>query len=315
MDATVTVKKTKKLKGHSGAVESKTVQIILFVLLLVGGIAMLYPVFYALLGSFATNEEFYETIFIPIPKTLAFLENYATLFSDPAVFTSMGVTFGKIILQLVITVFTSVLGGYVFAKLRFPFKRGFFLILISSMMIPGVALMVPNYVWMADFPLVGGNDITGQGGSGFLNNPWMHVVTGWLNVYNIFLCRQALVSIGGEMGESAKIDGAGFFRIVFAIYMPLIKPIVAVMFLNLFLGIWNDYLGSFIYFADAEQWQTVGYAVVRIMDIYSDPFRAGGSQYPVVFAISLMSMIPPIIVYICIQKQFTEGLAMGAVKG
>lgn len=304
------------IKPRSGGVVNKGLQTVLFILLLVGGILILYPLLYALLGSFATNQEFYATVFVPIPHSpTAWIGNYATLFADATVFYSMLVTVVKIVIQLAITIFTSVLGGFVFAKVRFPFKRGFFLILISSMMIPGVAMMIPNFIWMARFPLLGGNNLLGEGGNGFLNNPLIHILTGWLNVYNIFLCRQAFVSLGNEMNESAKIDGASFFRIVFIIYMPLIMPIVAVMFLNLFLGIWNDYMTNFIYLSDAELWQTVGYTVVRVMDIYGNPQKLGGADYPVVFAVALISMLPPIIVYICVQKQFTEGLTMGAVKG
>lgn len=305
-----------KMKSSNGGVVNKGVQAALFALLLIGGILTLYPLLYALLGSMATNQEFYNTVFVPIPHSATtWLRNYKTLFDDSAIWVSMAVTLGKIIFQLIITIFTSVLGGFVFAKLRFPLKRMFFIILISSMMIPGVAMMIPNYIWMARFPLLGGNDFLGNGGSGFLDNPMIHVLTGWLNVYNIFLCRQAFVALGNEMNESAKIDGASFFRIVFMIYMPLIAPIVAVIFLNLFLGIWNDYMTNFIYLSDAEMWQTIGYSVVRVMDIYGNPQRLGGADYPVVFAVALISMIPPIIVYICVQKQFTEGLTMGAVKG
>ncbi len=284
--------------------------------LLIVGIALLYPLYYALFGSVSTNREFLSAVFLPIPKDpIAGLKNYATVFMSATILRTLAVTLGKIVYHFAITIFTSVLGGYVFAKLRFPAKRMFFMVLISSMMIPGVALIVPSYIWMARFPLLGGNDILGRGGSGFLSNPWVLVLTGWLNVYNIFLCRQAFASTGDEMAESAQMDGAGLLRVVFGIYTPLIRPILAVMFLNQFLGTWNDYMFNFIYMTDATKWHTIGNVVVALMDVYSNPQRLGGPDYPIVFAVAIASMVPPIIVYALLQRQFTEGLSMGAVKG
>ena len=253
---------------------------------------------------------------MPLPSNpLGGLANFGKIFITSTITRSLAITFGKIAFQFGVTIFTSILGGYVFAKLQFPFKRAFFMLLISSMMIPGVALLVPNYIWMSKFPLMGGNNLLGEGGHGFLNNPWSIVLTGWLNVYNIFLCRQAFSSIGNEMSESAQIDGAGFLSIVFKMYMPLIRPILAVMFLNLFLGVWNDYLGNFIYMSDIPKWHTIGNVVVSVMEIYSNPQRLGGPDYPITFAVATISMVPPIIVYMLVQKQFTEGLTMGSVKG
>lgn len=294
---------------------------VLFVGLTVVGILDLYPLLYAFLGSLSTHQEIMDTLFLPTPANpfVNFIENYKMLFSNRLIMAQMGnslfLTFGKILWQLAVTVFISVLCGYVFAKVEFVGKSVLFLILMSSMMIPGVALIVPNFLWMHGFPLAGGNNILGQGGSGFIDNPAMIFLTGWVNVYNIFLCRQAFVSLGDEISESAQIDGANFFRIVFTIFMPLIAPILAVMFLNLFIGIWNDYLGNLIYFPNNTRWHTVANVFMNIMNYYSDLNQPQHLHYGISFAVSLINMIPPIIVYIFVQKQFAEGLTLGAVKG
>ncbi|MDR1092932.1 MAG: carbohydrate ABC transporter permease [Clostridiales bacterium] len=284
--------------------------------LLVLGTVNLYPLFFALLGSFASQKDILEASFLPVPSGFsAALTNFSLLFSSRTFVFSILLTVGKILFSFVVTVFVSVLAGYVFAKVRFVGKRYFFLLLVSSMMIPGVAMFVSNYIWMAKFPLAGGNDILGRGGTGFINNPAIHFVTGWVNVYNIFLCRQAFASLGDEMNESAQIDGAGFFRVVFTIYMPLILPVLAVMFLNNFIGIWNDYMTNLIFLPTKGDWHTVGSIFVTVMTHFSEINRNGGPIYAVSLTASVVSMIPAVVVYIFVQKQFTEGLTMGAVKG
>ncbi|GHV00243.1 ABC transporter permease [Clostridia bacterium] len=295
----------------------RTKNAILYTALAVAGLILLYPVFFGLLGSLSTVSEFYKTIILPIPHSpfRQFVANYQLIFKEETLLRALGVTVFKMAWGLIITVPVSVLNGFVFAKMRFPLKRTFFLVLMSSMMIPGPAMIIPNYIWMARFPLMGGNDLFGSGGTGFLNNPLMFILTGWVGVYNIFLCRQCFATLGNEMNEAAKIDGAGFLRTVFTIYMPLITPILAVMFLNTFVGCWNDYLGNLIYMPDARQWWTVGNAFVNIMAIFADSSGLTAPNHPAAFGVAFISMVPPIVAYACVQEQFTKGLAMGAVKG
>ncbi|MDR1094154.1 MAG: carbohydrate ABC transporter permease [Clostridiales bacterium] len=290
---------------------------VLYAALALLGVILLYPVFFGLLGSLSTPSEFYKAVVLPVPHSpfKQFADNYQLIFTDETLLRALAVTFGKMAWGLIISVPVSVLLGFVFAKMRFPLKRTFFLILMSSMMIPGPAMIIPNYIWMARFPLMGGNNIVGQGGTGFLNNPWMFVLTGWVGVYNIFLCRQCFATLGNEMNEAAEIDGAGFLRTVFTIYMPLVTPILAVMFLNSFVGSWNDYLGNLIYMPDAKQWWTVGNVFVDIMAMFSDASGLTQPNYPAAFGVAFVSMVPPIVAYACVQEQFTKGLAMGAVKG
>jgi multiple sugar transport system permease protein len=292
-------------------------QIILFTVLAVLGIILLYPVIFGFLGSISTQTELSRTGIIPLPAHpfINFVDNYSRIFKEVSLLWAIGVTLLKLAFGLTVTVISSVLLGFIFAKMRFPMKRTFFLVLMASMMIPGPAMIIPNYIWMAKFPLMGGNDILGEGGHGFLNNPWMFFLTGWVAVYNIFLCRQCFATLGNEMNEAAKIDGAKFVRIVYTIYMPLIKPILAVMFLNSFVGSWNDYLGNLIYMPDLKEWWTVGNAFVEIMGMFANNDGINEPNYPAAFGVAFISMVPPIVVYAFVQEQFTKGLAMGSVKG
>lgn len=282
-----------------------------------GGFIMIYPFVFSLLGSFCSVAEYRDALFLPFSKSpFSNLENYTVLFRTGTNFARpLFLTLAKIIFMFVVSVLVNAFGGYVFAKVEFKFKRTIFTILLSSMMIPGVAMLVPNFLFMVRFPLVGGNGITGQGGSGFINNPAVLFINGWVSVYGIFLFRQSFVSLGKEIAESGEVDGACFARIVLQLYLPLIKPIIAVTFLNTFLGNWNDYMTSLIMLPDLPDWRMISTTAATLMDLFSNPLRVGGADYPKAFAISTIMMIPPLIVFLCMQKQFVEGLAMGAIKG
>jgi len=293
-------------------------KILLYAGLLLLGIILLYPVIYGFLGSISTTQEFMAAIVLPIPKTHTWqnlVDNYKLVFLNAAIIRSLIITLLRILWGILVTAAVSVLMGYIFAKIKFPFKRTLFMILMSSMMIPAPAMLIPNYIWFTHFPLMGGNNIIGQGGRGFLDNPWSMVLTGWVGVGNIFLLRQSFATMGNEMKEAAQIDGAGFLRIVYRIHMPLVKPVLAVMFLGCFVGVWNEYLGNIIYMANAQQWWTIGNVFVQLISQFTSTAGTSIPNYPAAFAISFVSMVPPIIVYIFVQEQFAQGLAMGSIKG
>jgi multiple sugar transport system permease protein len=291
-------------------------EILGYAVLALGGLLILYPFYYAVLGSVSTVAEFNRAVFLPLPASpFAQLKNFGIVFRDPKLINALTVTALKFGEQCVVILPVSILCGYVFARVEFPFKSGFFMILLSSMMIPGIALLVPNYIWMAKFPLLGGNTLSGSGGKGFLDNPAVLFVPGLINVYFIFLCRQSFLDASKELGESARIDGAWFLTIVFRIYTPLIKPILAVMFLNLFIGNWNDYLTSIVYLPTATKYHTAGTVFSNYVSFYGDESLPGGPQFPKAFAAFLVAVVPPLAVFGLIQKSFVEGLALGAVKG
>ena len=146
-----------------------------YIIVAVLGFVMLYPLFYCLLGSVSTTDEFTLAKLIPIPRQpFKEISNYLLIFRGDtglALTRAVILTVIRIAVMFTITTFISVLGGYVYSKVEFTGKRVMFLILMSSMMIPGAALIVPGFVWMARFPLVGGNNIMGLGGRGFIENP------------------------------------------------------------------------------------------------------------------------------------------------
>lgn len=304
-------------KAHSSRRRARAGEIAVYTVLIAGTIVMMYPLVFALFGSIVSMDDFYGTTFLPLPQENGIdFSNFAKAFAGSTFYRSVLVTLARVVWYGLFLLGTSMLGGYVFSLLHFRGRTVAFFIILSSMMIPGVALMMPQYVMLARFPLVGGNNILGQGGSGFVNDPAVLFLTGLFSAYNIFLVRQTLLSIGREYKEAAEVDGAGFFCIVFRIYMPMIKPVIAVVFLNLFIGMWNDYLFPLMFLAGNTDWQPTGLAIVNLIDAYLKPNGImGRSDYPAVFGISLMMMLPCIAVFVVAQKYFIAGLTLGGVKG
>lgn len=286
------------------------------IFLCLGVILMLYPFVFAFLGMFKTIERFYEVGILPVPDGIGYgISNLRIIFRRSEIYRSILITLGRFAWYAAISVLISVLGGYAFAKVNFRFKKVAFYIIMSTMMIPGIALLIPQYLELMRFPLVGGNDITGHGGVGFRDNMAVLFITGWISAYNIFLVQQSLRQIGDDYREAAEIDGAGFFRVIFSIYMPMLKPIVALMVLQTFIGQWNDYLFPVLFLPSARSLWPIGVLSVKIQSDYLYTAGTGGlMNYPMVMAMGVFMMISPIAVYITCQRYFIQGITLGGVK-
>ena len=272
------------------------------IVLALGSLIMIYPFVFAVLGMFLSVEEFYSVGFLPVPTSLAYVwDNIVVFFRRPEFYSAILITVLRIIWYVAIVGFTSVLGGYIFAKFEFKGKRAAWLFLMSSMMVPGVALLIPQYLMFSQMNLNG--------------NVIILFITGCFSAYNIFLLQQSFTSLGEEYREAAELDGANFFYIVFRVYMPMVKPVLAVIIIQLFIGQWNDYLFPSIFLNNKPEYWPIGLVSVKIQSDYLYPSSGGGLyNYPVVLSTAIIMMLPPAIVYIVFQKYFVSGLTMGGVK-
>jgi len=290
--------------------------VLLHVLLIIGSVFMLYPLAFAALGMFMSTEGFYEVSFLPIPEGIGYLfGNLGLIFRRTEIYRSIFLTLARFVWYTVLLIVTSVLAGYAFAKVNFKFKKFAFYFLMSSMMVPGIALLIPQYLELMRFPLVGSNDILGRGGSGFRDNVAVLFITGCFSAYNIFLIRQTLVGIGDDFREAAELDGAGFFRIIFSVYMPMLSPVLALIAVQTFIGQWNDYLFPVLFLPSTRELWPIGVLSVKIQSDYLYMAGSGGLvNYPMVMTTGVMMMIPPILAFIFCQKYFIQGIAVGGVK-
>lgn len=215
--------------------------IILHVLLMIGAITMIIPFLWMIFTSVKTNAELAANPPTFFPTEWRW-ENYPEAL-DAARFdlyfrNSFIIATGHTLITLV---FGS-MAGYSLARIPFRGRNIVFLAMVAMLMIPTYTKIVPQFLIVKMMPLFGGNDILGQGGSGWLDSWWALLIPGGLSATSIFLFRQFYLSLPKELEEAARIDGLGEFRIFAQIYTPLIKPAIATVGLLTFQESWNNFL-------------------------------------------------------------------------
>lgn len=277
----------------------------------VSSFIMIYPVLFMALGSFTTNERFLNATLLPIPNTL----NIAlfTRALQAGVWDSYLFTLYRCLFYIAMTILVGLFGGYIFSKLRFPGKNKVFLLFLSGMVMPGILMLVPMYLQMAWFPLVGGNDLWGRGGHGLIGEWPVLFVYGWVPPFAIFLFKQSYDMLPREYEDAAKVDGAGLFTIIFRLYTPLLKPPIVALIIVTFLGVWNDYLWPSMTIAGKADYYPIAYRVQTV--ILSDWSPVGTTDYPAVMVRTFLATWPPAAVYFLLQRNFVQGLVSSGLKG
>jgi multiple sugar transport system permease protein len=190
------------------------------------------------------------------------------------------------------------LGGYAFARLRFPGRELLFLIVLATLMIPDQLRLVPLYVLFVNL--------------GLLHDQLQYVsviLVLAISATSVFLMRQYFLSLPIELEEAAKLDGAGFFTTFWRVLLPLATPALAAVGILTFQGTWNSFFWPLIFLRN-QGYQTLPLALVQ--------FRQSGGfsvNWPPLMAVVVMATIPILVLYIFFQRYFVEGVATAAVKG
>jgi multiple sugar transport system permease protein len=202
--------------------------------------------------------------------------------------------------------FFNSLAGYTFAKRRFPGRDAIFVFMLSTLMIPGVVFLIPNYLILQHIPFFGGNDALGQGGYGWLDSFWGLILPASVSVWGIFFFRQFMKSIPDEMIDAARIDGASEFRIYWQIALPLSGPAIAFNAISTFTWVWNDFFWPMLVIS-SENLKTVqlGLAlyVVRNRTAWDD-----------VMAGSVLATLPVLLIFLIFQRYFIRGITLTGMK-
>src|SRR6266498_2658386 len=172
------------------------IRTISYIFLSITSFIMIYPVLFMALGSFTTNNRFLDAAILPIPNTLniaLFKRALGAGVWDAYVFTLIRACF-----YIAVTLLVGLIGGYIFSKMRFPGKNKVFLLFLSGMVMPGILMLVPQYLLMAWFPLAGGNNILGRGGHGFIGEWPVLFIYGWVPPFAIFLLKQSFDMLPNE---------------------------------------------------------------------------------------------------------------------
>ncbi len=290
---------------------SKLFTISIYFLLVLGSLIMMYPFMFQVLASIGSNSDYYKTVLLPIPRDLQ-VGRYFEVFTDPSVYRLYINTIFRCTWYIFVNILMAMLGGYVFSKLKFKGKNNILLVFLASMMIPGQVTLIPYYLMLARWPGVGGNNWMGQGGHGLVDNVLGLYIGGLIPVYFIFLMKQMLDTLPYEYEEAARIDGASTFRIIFQIYLPMVKPMLATIFILSFVGVWNDYLLPLVIIS-SPKYKVIATGIATLMSKFTTVGNV--PRYPDVFCLATIAMLPPVLVYMIFQKQFVQGFAMTGVKG
>jgi multiple sugar transport system permease protein len=224
-------------------------------------------------------------------------ENVARWFLNSA-FIASSVT----ILNLIF----SSMAAYCFAKRDFPGRTFLFLLGLGTMAIPYAVFLIPNYLVLKHIPFFGGNDYLGNGGHGWLDSYWGLIVPASVSMFNIFLLRQYMRTIPGELLDAAKMDGANHFQIWWRIILPLTRPALGAVAIFTFVGIWDDFLGPLIIISSADHY-TVQLGLASFV-------KKNQTSWDLVMAGSVLATLPVLIAFLIFQKQFIRGLTITGLK-
>jgi len=275
-------------------IKRKTIQKSLTLVVLIGGALIAsVPLYWLVRSSLMTLGEIF--IFPPLlwPKIMRWSNYYDAvtvvnflLYFKNTMTIMIPVLFG--------TLLTSSMVGYGFARMRFPLKRFWFTLILSSLMLPYAVSMLPTFLLWARL--------------GAINTFYPLTVPIWFGggAFNIFLLRQFFLPIPRELEDAAIIDGASHFQIFARIMTPLIKPALIVVGLFTFLNVWNDFLNPLIYLNEEKKY-TLALGLMQFQGTYS-------TDWSLLMAGATIVVIPPVIVFIFGQKYFIEGVTMTGLK-
>ncbi|HLK13403.1 MAG TPA: carbohydrate ABC transporter permease [Fimbriimonadaceae bacterium] len=187
----------------------------------------------------------------------------------------------------------SACAAYAFARLRFAGRGILFAAFLGSMMIGGAATQIPVYLMLRSF--------------GWLDTYAALIVPGLSSAFSVFLLRQAFSTVPAELGEAARLDGAGEMRILAGIFVPLSRAAVATCATFTFIGVWTDFFGPLIY-TNSISMRTVEVG----LSIYKNAY--GGTNWPLQMSAAVIVMAPLLLVFLIGQRYFVRGITLGSIK-
>ncbi|SET55631.1 carbohydrate ABC transporter membrane protein 2, CUT1 family [Lacrimispora sphenoides] len=262
------------------------------------GLVMIYPLVWMVMSSFKETSTIFQTAGQLIPEKFVFSNyingwkgfakiTFATFFKN-SLFIAVAATFG--------TVCSSALVAYGLARCRFFGRRALFVAMLLSMMLPAQVLMIPQYLWYQKLGWVGSYKP--------LILPYCFAIQGFF----VYMMINFIDGIPHELDEAAKIDGCSYYGIFSRIIMPLISPALITASIFSFMWRWDDFLSALLYINESAK-----YPVSLALKLFCDP--GSSSDYGAMFAMATLSILPAVIIFICLQKYLVEGISTSGLKG
>ena len=266
-------------------------RIISGVILAILTVFLVFPLYWIFTGSVKTAADINTQTpqWFPMNPTL---ENYQKLFSNPAGLWLFNTVFIAVV-AMILTCITASMAGYVLAKKRFYGKALIFSTIICAMALPKQVILIPLLKEMSAL--------------GIHDTLWAVILptVGW--PFGVFLMKQFSEGIPGEMLEAARIDGAGEIRTFLQIVLPMVKPGIGALAIFTFITAWNDYFMQLIMLTKNTS-LTISLGIANLQ-------AEMATDFGLIMAGAAVAAIPILTVFLMFQKYFTQGIAMGAVKG
>lgn len=277
------------MKEKSGITGGK---IAVYVILILLSILTIIPFAWMLSASLKLNKDVFAWPMQWIPAEPQW-QNYVNIWTKIPLMKFISNTAILTVVVTLLQLLTSSFAAYAFAKLRFKGRNLLFLGYIATIAMPWQVYMVPQFIMMRKFGL---------------NDKLLAIIClQAFSAFGVFMMKQFYEGIPDELCEAARIDGMSEYRIYASIMLPLSKPSLATLTIFTFVNTWNDYLGPLIYLK-SERKKTIQLGLKMFISQYS-------SDYGLIMAGSVLSLIPVLVVFLCLQKYFVEGVAATGLKG
>lgn len=276
--------------AHTKAVVGK---VIVYIILILIAVVMVIPFLWMLSASVKSDREVFQmNPFVWIPEVPRW-SNYSNIWTKIPFARFVGNTVFLTIVVTLLQLLTSSFAAYSFAKLNFRYKNGLFLAYIATIAMPWQVYMVPQFIMMRKMGL---------------NDKLTAIIClQAFSAFGVFMMKQFYEGIPDDLCEAARIDGMSEYRIYASIMLPLSKPALSTLTIFTFVATWNDYLGPLIYLKSQNK-KTIQLGLKMFISQYS-------SDYGLIMAGSVLSLIPVLVVFLILQKYFVEGVAATGLKG
>ena len=265
---------------------------LLYIVLIGVSIFTLIPFVWMISSSLKLDREVFAYPMKWLPETFRW-ENYLLIWQKVPMLTYFKNTAFIAIVVTCLQTLTSSFAAYAFAKLNFKGRDVLFLAYIATIAVPWQAYMLPQFIMMRSM--------------GLYDTLWAMVVLQAFSAFGVFLMRQFYQGVPTELCEAARIDGLSEYGIWARIMLPLSKAAIATLVIFTFVGTWNDYMGPMIYLTRDFN-KTIQVGLRRFI-------QENSSDYHLIMAASLVSLLPVSVVFLCLQKYFIEGIATSGLKG
>ena len=268
-------------------------KVFLYLVLIMITALMIIPFLWMLSASIKSNTEVFKITpfqFIPdVPRW----DNYKEIWTKIPLMNFIGNTVFLTIVVTFLQLLTSSFAAYAFAKLEFKHKNALFLAYIATIAMPWQVYMVPQFIMTR--------------GMGLNDKLLAMICLQAFSAFGVFMMKQFYEGIPDSLCEAARIDGMSEYRIYASIMLPLSKPALSTLTIFTFVNTWNDYLGPLIYLK-TETKKTIQLGLKMFIGQFS-------AEYGLIMAGSIITLIPVLIIFLCLQKYFVEGVASTGLKG